>query len=319
MKKKFIIITSLVFVLSGCISTKKDTHKEYEILKDLTIEKGIIIKGTNSANPSAKSIIYPLGEIDNSNPIWTLAEWGSKKTLSNVTPKTTKDGITYSETGKNISFKKENNTVEVTMEVIASEEYDAPRKAGESWPHLLMEQKIDEVNKIENADKMDFTLDVKLVQNEMKMKDFEFDPGLHTAQISIYFTVADVNRNSQGYGDYLWFGLPIYDYRYPNGIEEYSAQDLGKDDATNKFIYKPASSEVFEGNVDNQKWIQINLDILPFINNAIKTARERGYLKNSNISDLALTSSNIGWEVQGTFDCSIKYKNLSLKYTPKND
>ncbi len=320
MKKRLITSSLLVFVLSSCNFGKIDeTNKEtgYEVFKDLTIENGINIKGTNSADPSTKSIIYPFGKVDGAKTIWTLAEWGSKKDLVDATPNNTKDGITYSETGKNISFKKENNTIEVTMEVIASDEYDAPRKDGEDWPHLLMEQKIDTNNKIENAGEMNFTLDVKLLRNEIKMEDFEFDPNMHTAQFSIYFSVGNINPESESYGDYFWFGLPVYDYRYPDGIEEYSAQDLGKEDATNKFIYKPASKEVFKGNVNNKEWIKINLDILPYIKKAIQTAKGRGYLKGSNTPDLAIGSSNIGWEVQGTFDCSIKYKNLSLTYIPK--
>jgi hypothetical protein len=41
-----------------------------------------------------------------------------------------------------------------------------------------------------------------------------FDPRRHTAQFVFYLTVQNRNRQSGGFGDYYWFGVPLYDARY---------------------------------------------------------------------------------------------------------
>jgi len=139
----------------------------------------------------------------------------------------------------------------------------------------------------------------------------QFNPDLHTAQFSQYFTIQDNNKDSESYGDFFWFGLPFYDYRYEN-IELYAAQDIGKDDASNKFIFSVASRNIFDGTLHDKQWITIDKDILPFIKEAFKTAQERGYLTGSKFEDLAITTMNTGWEVPGTFDCGIVLESPSL-------
>ena len=146
----------------------------------------------------------------------------------------------------------------------------------------------------------------------------DFDPGLHTAQITQFFTIQNRNENSPHFGDFFWFGLPLYDYRYPD-IEQYAAEDLGKDDATKKFIFSVASRELYQGAMHDYQWISIEKNILPLIKNAFSTAQGRGYLQGTNFEELCLTSMNIGWEVPGTFDCGIIFECPSFLITLKED
>lgn len=150
----------------------------------------------------------------------------------------------------------------------------------------------------------------------MKMSNELFDPKLHSTQFTIYLTIQNMNKNSDKYGDFIWFGLPLYDYRY-DVIKEYAAQDLGKEDATKKFIFSTESKSLYDGIAKDGQWINVSKDILGIIQRALSLAHQRGFLKGSEYNDMYVTTTNIGWETPGTFDCAIQYKNLKLVATLK--
>jgi hypothetical protein len=146
----------------------------------------------------------------------------------------------------------------------------------------------------------------------------EYNESLHTAQITLYFSVANINKNSPYYQDFLWFGVPIYDYRIKN-LQLSWTEDSHIEGATQKFIYVPAANNFFMGSMHDQKWISItNIDILPHIRDAFNKAQELGYLPTARYEDLALTSTNFGWEMPGTFDAMYEFKNLRLIGTYEN-
>lgn len=283
--------------------------QKLEVIADKNFNDGIHLLGTNSANASPISQLYPFGKTD-TEPSWTLAQWGSKFNLSGTKPNIISGKTTYENPGKRISFEGKDNTVLVSMEIIGSNEYPSPRKDDQDWPHLLLAQEVKSKVRLTEIQSLLYNINARLMYNENKM-DSSLDPKLHTSQVSLYLSVQNLNKQSSAYGDFFWFGLPLYDYRYRE-IKEYAEQDLGKADATRKFILNVAAKDLFTGSLQDKKWVIIKKDIYPMILNAFKKAQERGFLKDTQLSDLGIGSMNFGWEVPGTFDCGLQFKKLGL-------
>jgi len=317
MIKRILLIMVVLTVLSfyACKNNLTSNSVKVEIITDTNYANGIGLEGSNSGNTEVIRVLNPFGP-SKSEPSWNLAQWGSRYNLKDAKPVKGDDGISYSDSGKSIVFKAVDGSTQISMEMFGSKEYDSPRKFGEDWPHILLEQKFEIPQSINNIEILNLNLDFRLLFSEMKMKPDLFNPELHTTQFTIYLTIQNRNLSSKGYGDFIWFGLPLYDYRYDE-IEEYAAQDVGKEDASNKFIYSTASKNLFKEIPKDGNWINVSKDIIGIIRNAFIIAQQRGFLKESEYDDMYITTTNMGWETPGTFDCGIQYKNLKLTATIK--
>lgn len=319
--KLFFIMLGCIF-LTACsnklnttvvIETEPETPAAVSLFTDNNFEKGFFLKGDISGMPSAGESLYPFGG-EGQSPVWELAEWASKYLL-HQSDMVEKDGIKlYENEGKLVSFKREGNTTHIRMDVNASAEYDHPRKNNEPWPHLLIEQEFPTKPLLKDMGNLFLHFEGRLVDCVSKMPDNTFDPGLHSAQFQIFIIVQNRNQQSPKYGDFLWFGVPFYDYRHKQQ-EVYAAQDVGKGDATGKFIYSLGTADYMEGSFHDKKWIKIEKNLKPFMLKAVTIAKERGYLVGSSLEELGVTGMNIGWEVPGIFDAGFEFKGFDLKYT----
>lgn len=245
-------------------------------------------------------------------PVWEVAEWGTKFELTEADKQAADNGrVQYTNPGKSIAFARNGGDITVAMEVVTSAEYESPRKQNQAWPHLLIEQEFPNKPLLNDLKGLVLQFEGRLTGAEMKMDRHDFDPGLHTAQFQLFITVQDLNPNSAYYGDYLWFGIPFYDYRHEK-IPLYAAQDVGKGDATGKFIYSVSSADITDGTFHSGEWIAIEKDIYPLIKQALKLAKERGYLTGSFMEDFRLSGMNLGWEVPGTFDAGFEFRGFDL-------
>ncbi len=278
------------------------------VLADRGFERGLVRKRADAPSPGN---IYPFGAAT-AAPIWEMAEWGTKHELEEADKAASDNNrITYANAGKAIAFEKDGADVKVTMDVYTSAEYDAPRQQNEAWPHLLIEQSFPEKPLVKDLEGLVLKFKGRLTGAAMKMDANDFDPGLHTAQFQLFITVQDLNPTSAYYGDYLWFGIPFYDYRYEQ-IPLYAAQDVGKGDATGKFIYSAGTTDFMEGSFQSGNWITIEKDICPLIVGALNLAKERGYLTGSFFEDFRISGMNLGWEVPGTFDAGFEFSNFDI-------
>ena len=310
MNKILLLIVLFAFGFYSCRNNSSTKREDVEIITDTNYTNGIGLEGSNSGNTEINRVLYPFGETKN-NFSWKLAQWGSRFDLKDAQPKIGDDGVAYSNAGKSIAFKAVDGSTQITMRMFGSKEYLAPRKFGEDWPHLLLEETFENPIAVQTIKTLNFNLDFRVLFSELKMNPESFNPEIHTTQFTVYLTIQNKNKGSKGYGDFIWFGLPLYDYRYDT-IKEYSAADIGKEDASNKFIFSTASTNLFEGVAKDGGWINISKDIIGIIKNAFTTAKQRGFLKDSNYEDMYITSTNMGWETPGTFDCAIQHKNLKL-------
>lgn len=56
------------------------------------------------------------------------------------------------------------------------------------------------------------------------------------------------------------------------------------------------------------------MDVLPLMKEALEDAFKKGWLKNSDLKDIVISTMNTGWEMPGPFNAIAEYKNLSAKY-----
>ncbi len=310
----FIII---IFSSSACNIHKEINeiveidNKSIEIIEDLFYKNGISVHGYTTAQPEAIGHLFPFSN-NKKTPHWLLAQWGSFNTLSSPSFTTHNDTIIYRNEAKRIYFiPQKDKPIRLGLEVYASKEYFKPRQPGEDWVHLLLAQNYTNPVFLKDIINLNYKIKAKLLFCNNKMNK-DYDLNHHTAQITLYITIQNQNKESFNNGDFFWFGLPLYDYRYKN-IIEYGAEDLGKEDASKKFILTVASSELFQTSMHSMDWITIDKNIYPLIEKAFKSAQDKGYMNNSSWSDLCISSMNIGWEVPGTFDCGILFDTPSFK------
>lgn len=309
-------IALFMFLFVGMVPLWQIKDLGIELICDRNFSNGVGVESLNSASTIIDTL-YPFGR-SHTHFSWKLAQWFSHFVLKGVHPEKVKGGVVYSNQGKRISFTRIHGSTRVTMEVFGSKEYRAPRRYGEGWPHLLLEENFPNPPRLDSIVTLNLSMRARLLYCVNKMDSLTYNPELHTAQYSMYLVVQNMNKFSSDYHDYFWFGLHLYDYRY-KGIPRYEAQDKGKKDATRKFIYCPSSNDLHIGDFQGGRWVVISSNLLPWIVSAFKTAQSRGYLRGSRIADMKITGMNIGWEVTGTFDCGFQYDDLTLGAVLRND
>jgi len=121
------------------------------------------------------------------------------------------------------------------------------------------------------------------------------------------------NRESTGFGDFIWFNVQIYDERYRIS-PLYAAQDTA--DPSAKMIYAPATTLFTNKSVHDGRWVTFSKDIYPVIEEALDEARTRGYLSASpDNADFAISSVILGWEVPGVNCVEMQLRKLRLNIT----
>lgn len=267
--------------------------------------------------PLDGEVVLDFGFPTRKTAVWKIAQHFSRFDLTkNATFSVLDNGArVYENEGKRITLTQdEQNAWVISLETFCSAEYDRARKAGEDWPHLLIEQDM-HGEYIERYEALYLTMSIKndYISNCMAA---DYDPTLHCFQCSLFFAIQNENPSSAGFDDFIWFGIPAYDSRCEYK-DLYIAEDGGKDDASHKLIYCLGGREWYDSYYDcnpkDGEWATVKVDILPFIYEAVKSAHQQQYLTHTKLSDLKFNSMNLGIEAPGTFDGGLSIKNLSLE------
>jgi hypothetical protein len=293
----------------------------YSVLQDNNYAAGFFL------SQSVRTTSIPQGKLEfggeaKGEKCWVIAQWASiNNDLTNAVYSKTGNMHTYQALVDGSRLTVDPVAGSISLGVCASKEYGLngittnPRANGESWPHLLLEQSLTRYEQLKISDKKELRMD--LTYNVTKFVDMmpagTTNTGLHCCMFNWYITVNNRNVNSPDYGKFFWFGLKYYDNRY-DFAAEYAAQDAGKVGATDAFIYKPAMQPLMVTKTVIGQPKTVNVDILPFIKSGFALAQSRGYLTNSTIDELFVGSTNIGWEVQGTYDVDVSILNLDMSY-----
>lgn len=248
-------------------------------------------------------------------PSWRIAQWHSRYSLARSIAEKKKS---FLKTGKNYAREYANETKRIErsrqgtllLEINTAPEYEHPRRQGEQWPHLLVEQDFARRPNMGRVESLAFTMALKLVSCVRSMLDSEYDPALHTAQSPLFFILKNTNRQSADYNKFIWLGIPSYDYRYRN---MFTHEIVSWDVASNTYIYNIPQIDVWgDIHFDDGKWHRLSVDLLPYVRECLSYMKKKGFFTATSLSDLEITGMNFGWEAPGAFYAAIALKGLSL-------
>lgn len=265
---------------------------------------------------------------------WGIAQWSSRFDImeeGGYTMTESNDGFTHRivSKGKVVDGKEmpakvvEINSIDgsIYLESNCQVEYEKPRVKTDPWVHLLLEQSFDS-----NGNDLVFVKDLQslLIEANYEIVKFEdcmgeaADPSVHAAQFVWFITVQNRNKDSKGYGKYIWFGIPLWDNRSAGQTTDvYSAHDKG----TDTLIYSMGSSSYLYATdglmpVVGQKACA-RVDALDIIKTAFDDAKSKGYLSDTNYEDLAFGGTNFGFEMPGTYNIAASIDDIGIYYLNK--
>ncbi len=286
-----------------------------ELLRDPRFQQGFILL---EPKPGKR---VPYGELatvkSGDKPAWDLAQWSSKFPLDDsAAPPQPMDLIVWGNKAKSVTIGKPGSAEgDVSLRVIADTEYGTKARASieEPWVHLLLQQEFDHAPKLSELESLRFHAEARLLRSTL-VRTNDHNPALHAAQYLIYFSVGNRNRQSPGYGQGYWFGIPVYDNR-TRVIPSYEAKDFG---GTSLFIFTLSSDTFSKESTHDGTWVTFEKDLLPLMRQGLEHGWARGFMPGSrSFSDYQPTSIYIGWEVPGVFDVEVQLRNLSVQCLPQ--
>ena len=311
------------------LAAPKTTYDEYlglgysALFNDPFIKNGISVLKPDGSVAGTISGTNADGEA-----CWVFPQWGSKYDVYDYAERNYFNGgdaFTYVSDGKVIDGETvpgkiltiDSSVGSIYMELNAEAEYDAPRQDGESWPHTLLSQDFgDNLVHVSELSDLVMNMSYEITKFEDCMGTTA-DSNKHCAQLVWYITLQNRTPNHEDYGKYVWFGITLWDNRLSGAASGgYAAEDAGKDDATHAFIYQPASSIVHPNGkcpVVNEERV-VDFHLLEAARTAFNTAKERGYLGNTEWEDLYIGGMNFGFEVTGTYNVAVQIDSVGVYY-----
>jgi hypothetical protein len=246
-------------------------------------------------------------------PAWDLGQWSSKHPLTTAEAKRLPDGVLcFSNVAKRVCIGAPGTAdADLSLAANASVEYgDRARKSqAEPWVHLLAQQDIANPPSLTELAHCFFHVEARLKRSVLYHTN-DYTPALHAAQFTIYLTVANRNPKSPGYGQYYWFGIPVYDNR-SRIAPSFQARDFG---GTAMFIYNLPSDVFAKESTHDGQWVTFAGDLLPLMRDGLKAGWKAGFMPGSvEFADYRVTGIFLGWELPGIFDVEMQLRNLSLK------
>ncbi len=268
-------------------------------------------------------------------PAWSLAQWASRYPLDDIMNSAGAFNHRFTDLGKG-KYIYENKskliatdtkTGDFRLSLKASECYvHGDRLDGQEWPHLLIEQMIGSPEKplpemsVKNMKSLKISLDMKVNSYKDCMRE-PANPNLHATVLMFYLFVSYIKPGEKEYSDMLWLGMTLFDNRKPFN-EGMSMLDSGtKDSATGKYIFNIPSDKYLstdnnvwvDGEMTFEKWASVDFDILPYIEQSLKEAKEAGAMKDVDMDNLYINGTYLGFENAGTYDIDMSFRNFDIK------
>ena len=324
MKRKLAMLLTLLLItsLAACDTAKNpyEGANSMQLIPDAQFSTGFVVKSQKDHKNKDKVVdlgVFPYDK-DKASARWSIAQWDSGPCLWENRKTDVPDNVLTNGTDKKVEIKKG----QVSLYLDSSGYYQGnPAIQGDYWPHLLIEQGSFSYNKLSNEQKVFYHADSEAMVLEFDIRLTEYEKTeikgdwVRAAQLLMYFYVRS------GKGDFLWFGLQLFDNRSDN-TEHYIGYDGGKADASGAMIYSIGSRHVYKNSkrtlwknrspYPSDEWIHVKIDILPYIEDAFNKGKEDGYFKAEEICELYIDGMNYGFETIGTFKHSADIKNLSL-------
>lgn len=291
-----------------------------QIILDNCFHNGFAVKPQTDGNNDIIGYLT-LNDSDYGKPSNVLAQWYcgywrkddkseyDRHNILNGYKQVEGDFFEWGDASKKLRLNYANGSLEMALD--ASKEYKSARKAGEPWPHILIEYQTEScfLSKIKKI-----TLDLDFVLRKLQCEMNSVDGRLHAAQLVWYAIIRNCNRAKKDYGKYIWFGCNLFDTRYRQ-TPFMAFMDGGKEINTGTLIYQPASGEYQKERAELNKRQRIHYDFTQHLKNAFSIACEQGILQDSDFSDMAITGGNFGWEIPGTYNVSVEIDKVELNVT----
>jgi hypothetical protein len=285
--------------------------KHIDLVRDTRFQNGFEINAPKAGKHVAMGVFQPPTATD--KPAWRLCQWNSMFDLSLSNPEVLDNQtIRMGNKAKSVTISSSNAGNDLILALDSRPEYDGKvRTKGQAWPHLLVEQSVQPIVLFKDISRIAFTIEARLLTNAC-FKLEGYTRNLHTAQFPMTFIVQNRNKQSKGFGDFIWFCVALYDERKPFS-DLYAAKDTA--DPSAKMIYTPPSKTFSQQTLHDGDWATFShTNLCTLFSEAISLARTRGYLKESpDFGDFAISSVNIGWEVTGINNVAIQIRNLDIK------
>ena len=294
------------------------------LLKDPYFKRGFHVRGLGGSPENCMTQLdVKFGQA--LEPEWNYCQWAARYNLAD--PKEGKitevsDGVFRLETKTNTLLCDTNNKT-LIFTCNASKCYDKPRTADQPWQHLLIETGFtsldapDDYTSVARLKSLVISGKVQLLKFEDHMGDF-FDEEIHAAQFLMFLTIHNGNKESKGFGEMIWFGINFFDNRYE--WSEYTAM-FDKGTAClmvgngNRPVYPGGKSFFENGKIiagEDTPEYAFEIEAVERIKSAYETARQEGYFQNTEFEDLYVTGMNLGWEMPGTYDVSMKLRDFDI-------
>ncbi|MGL6227375.1 MAG: hypothetical protein ACRC10_12215 [Thermoguttaceae bacterium] len=277
----------------------ESARKKRSVLSDPMFSRGFVVTGPRHESPERRET---LGQKE--KPVWRIPQWNSRGSLDQV--QIDEETVRLSDSFKSVTLDRKSGAIHLSVD--ASKDYECPRtQTSDPWIHLLLEQSpFSEPINMERAKEIWVECDFELTRFEEHC-----DPKnpLYAAQVSWFLYLKNTNSQSKGFHDFVWFGLSLFDNRY-DFVPLYAAQDFAV--SNGRFIYTLGSQRYLTEKVEVGKRQRIRFDILPEIEQAVKTAHKRGFIPYTLIGDLVIDGMNIGWEIPGVFDVGLTFYHLKI-------
>lgn len=296
-------------------------------ISDPLYRNGTYLMPTTPSTIPLKTLDF--GTPTSAKPQWQVAEWHAKNSIAEAGLKTFSPGSVPGLSFPGVGYESSDHRIirgyngEFWMSYDARSFFsDGPRTAGQGWPELHLQQywSLPEVDtdplKLADLAHLNLIFHVRIPYIINYMSPSDYDPDLHTAQSTIYMTVQNLNTASDDYGKYIWFGVPIADYRYdiPPG---YTAGDNGHPGSTGQIIETQAGTDFWASSVKDGLWHRTRRDLVPLMRKAFTSAQGFGYLPATTVDDMYVASFDVEWELPGTFGFAMEFQTISLQAVTK--
>ena len=300
---------------SAVIQKSSDqTTGETELIWDPSFANGVSVipacknPDSNSACANGQQYVInnPYGNTANA-PTWSLGQWGSRGTLPSQGV-ASQFGFTYEDFSKLLGFGPHG---EIVLGVNGKAEFYGQYADGIG---LILQQTISapgagshESGSLDQMASLRFSVDMKLLEENRNISA-GYDAAKNADIFPINFTVQNLNRESPGYGQYIWFQIMTYGDRGLAGFY------VNGDVASGMLIYAiPNEKFAPNGNVNSGQLVHLSADILADAIASVAAGFQRGVLKSGSISDYHIGGANIGYELTGLNVSKMVFNNFSLK------
>lgn len=281
---------------------------DLELLQDRHFRRGFTVSAPAPGRHVLAGVFRP--DPQRPEPVWRICQWSSRYPFTDFTARPAADGsFTLGNAAKSVRIGRPGTPAgDLTLSLNGWLEYpDRPRRLGEPWVHLLVEQYLDREAWLPGlcALRVHFRARVDKCRLNPAMP---YDPQIHAAQITAFIYIQNRNQSSAGYGDEYFFGVQVFDNR-----QHMPPLFVAGDPGTGKLMVCPPASAWSTAAVRDGGWVTFHGDILPEVLKGLQAAWEHGFLKDSrNLADYRPAGICVGWEVPGVFDVSCQIRDLSL-------